>query len=169
MLVSDFFGKKIVSTTGKTGYVISVNASDTAIEALVCADSDENEFVVDVKNILQYGNEIVYEDRENSIKRAKPLRLGRASYTTGGKYLGLVEEYLLKGNKITGVKIGAKKYPMEAIAFEDAAIIKAVQKLKSDVIKDGVVLIKKGTAVTGEVLETAAQKGEYVQTNLKTI
>lgn len=169
MNVSDLYGQKIVSTTGKKGYIISVNASDEAIEGLVCADSDEREFIVDVKNIIRYGNEIVYEDRESSIRKAKPIRLGRVSYTTDGKYLGLVEEFVLKGNKITGVKIGAKKYPVQAVVFGDAAIVKGVKKLKSDVVKDGKVIIKKGTAITDEVMEKAVQNGEYIQTNLKSI
>lgn len=169
MNISELYGKKIVSTTGKKGYIVSVNAGESAIEGLICADENEDEFAVDVKNIVKYGNEIVYEDRETAIKKAKPLRLGRVSYTVEGKYLGLVEEFILKGNKIISVKIGAKKYPVQSVVFGDAAIVKGVKKLKSDVVKDGKVIIKKGTPVTDEVMTRAAQNGEYVQTSLKSI
>lgn len=169
MNISEIYGKKVVSTAGKKGYVVSVNASEEAIEGLICADENEDEFTVDVKNIIKYGNEIVFEDRESAVKRAKPLRLGRVSYTVEGKYLGLVEEYILKGNKIAGVKIGSKRYPASSVVFGDAVIVKGVKRLKSDVVKGDKVIIKKGTPITDSVLETAAENGEYVQASLKSL
>lgn len=169
MNISELYGKKVESTAGKKGYVISVNAYDGLIEGLICADENEEEFAVDVKSIVKAGDKIVFEDRETAIKRAKPLRLGRAGYDAEGKYLGLVEEFISKGAKITGVKIGAKKYPMQSVVLGDAAIVKSIKRLKSDVVKDGKVIIKRGTAITDEVLSSAAEQGEYVQTSLKSL
>jgi len=53
--------------------------------------------------------------------------------------------------------------------MDDVIIIPAVKRLKSDVVKDGKVIIKKGTEINSEVLASAEQNGEYVQTNLKSI
>ncbi len=51
----------------------------------------------------------------------------------------------------------------------DVAIVKRVKRIKADVVKDGKVIIKKGTPLTAEVLASAEAQGEYVQTNLKSI
>ena len=73
MKVSDLYGKKIESTAGKKGYIISVNANAGRLECLICADEDENEFAVDINSIVSVeNNKIIYEDRESAIKAAKP-------------------------------------------------------------------------------------------------
>ncbi|MBD5583512.1 MAG: hypothetical protein HDQ88_00275 [Clostridia bacterium] len=169
MNVSLFYGKKTVSTDGKRGYIISVNAYAGKIECLVCADEDENEFIIDAKSIKSYGDKIIYEDRATAMKRAKPVRLGRASYDDNGKYLGCIEEFTCSGAKILKAKIGKKSYPADKLIYGDVIIAKTTNKLKSDVVKGGKVIIKKGTPVTEEVLETAKKEGEYVQASLKSI
>ena len=55
MNVSVLFGKKVISTSGKSGYIISVNGGLGRVECLVCADNDENEFIVDIKNVVRTG------------------------------------------------------------------------------------------------------------------
>lgn len=169
MNVSEIYGKKIESTAGKKGYVISVNAIDGVLECFICADENEKEFAVDVKNIVSIGEKIVYEDRENTFKKSKPLRLGRAGFDEHGKYLGILEEYSFKGNKLSKIKIGKKNYPAEGIICGDVIIVRGAKRLKFDVIKDGKIIIKKGTPVTGNLLKSAEKQGEYVQTNLKSI
>lgn len=169
MNVSDFFGKKVVSTAGETGYVISVNGGAGRVECLVCADADEREFYIDIKSVLSVGDKIVYEDRQRAMKSAKPLRLGRAGFDEKGTYLGEVEDYIFKGNKLIKAKIGKKSYPAEELTCGDVIIVKGRKRLKEDVVSGGKVILKKGTPVTGEVLEKARAVGEYIQTNLKSI
>ncbi len=169
MNVSLLYGKKAVSTEGRQGYVISVNVAGGKIECLTCADEDENEFSIDMKNVLKVGETILFEDREKAIKAAKPVRLGRASYDDKGTYLGNLEDMTLSGNKILSVKIGKKSYQAGELIYGDVVIAKRTKRLKSDVIKDGKVIIKKGTPLTGEVLSAAEKEGEYVQTNLKSL
>lgn len=169
MNVSLFYGKKTVSTEGKRGYVISVNACAGKIECLVCADEDENEFIVDVNSIKSFGDKIIYEDRASAIKKAKPIRLGRASYDDKGRYLGCIEEFTCSGAKILKAKIGNKSYPANELIYGDVIIAKSSNKFKSDVVKDGKVIIKKGTPVTEKALTVAKKEGEYIQANLKSI
>ncbi|MDE7167360.1 MAG: hypothetical protein K2O28_00765 [Clostridia bacterium] len=169
MNVSMLYGKKVISTEGRKGYVISVNAAAGKIECLTCADEDENEFHIDMKNVLKIDETILFEDRERAIKAAKPIRLGRASYDDGGIYLGNLEDMSYSGKRILRVKIGKKSYSPSELIYGDVVIAKKTKRLKSDVIKDGVVIIKKGTPVTGEVLKKAEKAGELIQTNLKSI
>lgn len=169
MNVSLLYGKKVISTEGRKGYVISVNAAAGKIECLTCADEDENEFFVDMKNVLKIGDAILFEDRERAIRAAKPIRLGRASYDDGGIYLGTLEDMSCSGKRILRVKIGKKSYLPNELVYGDVVIAKRTKRLKSDVIKDGVVIIKKGMPVTNEVLKKAEREGELIQTNLKSI
>lgn len=169
MNISELFGKKIVSTQGKVGYIVSVNGGAGRVECLLCADAEENEFTVDVKNIISLGEKIIYEDRESAIKSAQPLRLGRAVFDEKGIYIGDVEDYVFIKDKPLKAKIGKKNYPAEGLVCGDVVIVKNTKRLKSNVTKNGKIIIKKGTAVTPEILLKAQENGEYVQTNLKTL
>lgn len=169
MNVSEFFGKKVISTQGKQGYVISVNAAQGRIECFICADENEKEFAVDVKNILSVGETVVYADRASEIKKATPLRLGRAGFDEKGNYLGILNDFTFTDGQLKTAKIGKKNYPAEWIIFGDVVIVKSMRRLKSDVTKEGEVILKKGTPVTQTVLDEAAAAGEYVQTTLKSL
>ncbi|MBD5632255.1 MAG: hypothetical protein HDP34_03385 [Clostridia bacterium] len=170
MKVSDFYGKKVVSTAGKRGYVVSVNASAEKVECLICADSDENEFMVDVNNVVRIGDtKIIYDDRETAMRQAKPVRLGSLCFDESGNYLGTLCDYLFNNRGLQKAKIGKKNYPAERVISGDVIIVKDIKTVKSDVLKDGKILIKKGTPVTEEVLKTAESEGEYVQLTMKSI
>ena len=169
MKVSEIYGKRVESTNGKRGYVISVNAGAKRIECLICADEDENEFAVDIKNIVSIGSKIIYEDREGAIKASKPIRLGSAGFDESGKYLGNLEEYLFEGATLLRAKIGKKNYPAEELVCGDAVIVKKLKRLKGNVMKEGKIIIKSGTYLSDEVLNDAKEQGEYVQTKMKSI
>lgn len=169
MNISSLYGKKVLSTAGKSGYVISVNVAGGRIECLTCADENENEFYVDMRSVLKTGDKILFEDRESAIKAAKPVRLGRASYDDNGMYLGNLVDMTYTGGKILKAKIGKKSYPASGLVCGDVVIAKTVRTVKSDVVKDGKVIIKKGTPLTDGVLLAAEKEGEYVQANLKSL
>ncbi len=170
MKISDFYGKKTVSTEGKRGYVVSVNISGGKAECLICADSDENEFAIDIRNVLRIGeNKIIYEDRQTAISRAKPVRLGSPGFDESGNFLGTLADVSFNKNGLLSAKIGKKNYPADRIVSGDVIIVKNVKTVKSDVTKDGKIIIKKGTPVTEDVLKTAENQGEYVQLTMKSI
>lgn len=168
MKVSQIYGKRILSTLGKEGYVVSVNADGRNL-CLVCADGNERDFTVDMVNVISFGDPIIYDGTECVERSATPLRLGRAGFDIKGNYLGNVEDFTVSGSKLKSVKIGKKNYPVEGLVFGDVIIVKDVRRLKRDVIKNGTTLFKKGTPLTDEVLKEAAAAGEYVQTTLKSI
>lgn len=169
MVISELYGKNVESTSGRKGYVISVNGSSGKVECLVCADGEENEFFVDFRDIVSIGAKIVYEDRSAEMKKAKPIKIGLAAFDDGGTFLGCVEDYSFSGGKLVGAKIAKKNYPAENLILGDAVIVRKTKQLNKNVVKDGKILFKKGAQVTSALLDKAAQNGEYVQTNLKTL
>ena len=168
MKVSEFFGKRILGTNGKEGYVVSVNAGGGRL-CLVCADGNEREFAVDMGNILSVGDKIIYDGTECENIAAVPLRLGRAGFDMRGKYLGNLTDFALSNGKLKSAKIGKKNYPADGIILGDIVLVKDMRRLKSDVKKDGRTLFRKGAFVTDGVLFEAAAEGEYVQTTLKSL
>ncbi len=169
MNASNLFGKKVESAAGAEGYVVEVRASGGKIECLVCADEDENEFLVDAENVKKWGETIIYTDRAREIKKSGALRLGLPAYDENGRYLGELSDFSLRGARILKAKIGKKNYPAEGVTCGDAAIVRRARVLKSDVIKNGEVIIKKGTPISEESLKIAENAGEYVQAKLKSI
>ena len=167
MKVSELFGKRVLGTNGRDGYVVSVNAEGRNAW-LVCADDNEREFAVDLKNVLSADDKIIYDGTEVKVC-ATPLRLGRAGFDMRGKYLGNLCDFTLSRGKLKFAKIGKKNYPADGIILGDIVIVKDLRRLKSDVKKDGKTLFKNGAYVTDEVLSEAAAEGEYVQTTLKTL
>ncbi len=170
MKVSSFYGMKVESASGKCGYVISVNVNGGKLECLICADEDENEFAVDVNNIISVKNCVTFEDRESAIKSSVPLRLGKPVYDGEGMYMGTLTDFSLEKDRLCAAFVGRKKFSADDIVCGDAVIVKNKARiLKSDVKKDGRVILKRGTPLTPEVLQKAQEEGEYVQTNLKTL
>lgn len=169
MNVSNLFGKKVESASGKSGYIVGIRVSGRKIECLECADEEENEFIIDPAFVRKWGESIIFCDRQGEIGASKPLKLGLPSYDENGKYLGELTDFNVKDGKLIKAKIGKKNYPAEGVRLGDAAIVRNVRAVKSDVIKDGKVVIKRGTPLSEESLRLAESLGEYVQTNLKSI
>lgn len=168
MKVSSIYGKRIISTEGKEGYVISVSAAGQSLY-LTCADGNEREFCVDMTSVISFGDKIIYDGTECINLSSVPLRLGRACFDVQGNYLGNLNDFTVLRGRLKSAKIGKKNYPVEGLILGDVVIVKDMRRLKSDVIKEGDTLFKKGTLVTDSVLSEAAAAGEYVQTTLKSI
>lgn len=176
MKISRLYGKKIIGE-GAEGYVVSVETASGGKARLMCADKNEREFYLDLQRVKKADEHAVYVGAgdvlgnaiENDGERFSPLRLGRAAFDQRGNYLGKLAEATARGGKIARVKIGLKNYAAEEVIFGDVIIVRGLKKLKADVCKNGAVLFKKGTPVTRETLERAADAGEYVQTTLKSL
>ena len=169
MKVSLIYGKTVESTAGKTGYVIGVNEADGKLVSLTCADENEKVFYIDMDSVKSVKAKIIF--RECCTKPyGNPVRLGRPVFDCEGNYAGKLTDLTTEKNKLTFAYIGKKKLSTCDLVLGDAVIIKNTARiLKSDVKKNGKVIIRRGTLVTDEVLSRAQKHGEYVQTNLKTI
>lgn len=170
MKLSIYYGKKVKSTAGKTGYVISVNVNGGDVVALRCADENEREFAVDMRDVISVKDIIVFNDRESLLKESEPVRLGKPVFDGEGKYLGVLTDLTEEKGKLKYAHIGKNKIAAEDVNFGDAVIIKNnARVLKSDVKKNGKILLKRGTPLNAEVMEKAQKNGEYIQTALKGI
>lgn len=170
MKLSQLFGKCVESVSGRDGYVLSVNASGNKITGLTCADGEEQEFYIPVKNIKSIKNSISYTYGGTATAGEKGVRLGRPVFDSEGNYIGKLNDMTVEKYAICAVFVGNRKFSADDVICGDAIIIKnSVRFLKSDVKKNGKVIFRRGTPLTDSVAEKAQLVGEYVQTNLKTI
>lgn len=168
--ISSLYGKLVESKEGKRGYVISVNGLNYKLTCIICADENENRFVIPADNILRISENIIFKEGYCSGADTVPIRLGKACFDGEGNYLGALTEITFNGDNMSAAYVGRKKYPVQDLAFGDAVIVKrSARKLLANVEKDGKILLKRGTALTPEVLEKARENGEYIQTNLKSL
>ncbi|MCD7729769.1 MAG: hypothetical protein LUI60_07675 [Clostridia bacterium] len=170
MKISEIFGKMLVNTDGKVcGYVRGAFASGEKIVHLACADGEEREFDVDFRDVTVTGDRIVFCDRRKLKQKSACVRLGLRAYTEDGKFAGYLKDVSTQNGEITHYLIGGKKYPPSALNIGDVIVIRERRVLKEDVIKDSMVLLKKGTELDEQSLKTAQAAGEYVQAQLKSI
>ena len=169
MKISWLFGKTVESPTGKSGYVLRINATGRDITSLTCVDDDEQEFCIPVKNIKSIKNTVTYS-RAGEDNGAKSIVLGKPVFDSEGNFVGKLTEIVTEKYRIVSVFAGNKKFSAEDIVYGDGVIIKSsVRFLKSDVKKNGKIIFRKGIPLTDDIIEKAQLVGEYVQTNLKTI
>lgn len=168
MKLSYIYGKKVLSTAGKEGYVLGVYADGGKIVGLSCADGGEKEFFAEADGAKISNSKITY--KKETKKTGTPIRLGIPVFDCEGAYLGKLTDFTVEKNCLKFAHVKNKKFSCGDIIVGDAVIIKSSARvLKSDVKKDNRVIIRRGTPLTPALLEKAQKKGEYVQTNLKTI
>ena len=169
MKISSFIGKKIMSRSGVNGYVLGVYAYGTKLCRLVCADESERKFEVDFKNLTVTRSMLKFKEGKPEV-RGDLIRLGKPVFDYEGKYIGKLTDLSFDKDELTFAHVGSLKFCVSDIVFGDAVIVKnSARILKSNVKKNGKVIIKRGTPLTPDIILKAQKQGEYVQTNLKTI
>ena len=170
MKISGLFGKRVESVYDGAGYVLRVNTEGSEIAGLTCVNCDEQEFYIPVKNIKSIKNTVIYSHAEKLSGNERSISLGRPVFDCDGTFLGRLTEIVTEKYKIIYMLVGNKKFSADDVICGDGVIIKnRVKILKSDVIKNGKIIFRRGTHVTDEVAKKAQLAGEYVQTHLKTI
>ena len=170
MKLSQVFGKPVESLSGRSGYVLSVNACGNKITSFTCADLEDVEFDIPAKNIKSIKQTVTYTYGGKRSEGEKSVRLGIPVFDCEGNFVGKLTDISFEKNTITCIYVGNKKFSADDVICGDAVIIKNnVRFLKSDVEKNGKIIFKRGTPLTDDVAEKAQMMGEYVQTNLKTI
>ena len=170
MKISQLYGKKVESPSGKSGFVLRVNAKGNEITSFTCVDGEETEFDIPVKNIASVKDTVSFSRAGAHGEDDKSLTLGKPVFDCGGNALGRLTDIIIEKYKIVSFFVGNKKFSADDIIYGDAVLIKSgVRFLKSDVKKNGKTIIRRGTPLTDEIAKKAQLAGEYVQTNLKTI
>jgi hypothetical protein len=107
----------------KSGYVLAACVLQDRVEFLLCADEHEKEFKIDVKDILSWGERIVYEDRARIEKEAKPVELGKQCFDITGNFLGILKDYTIDDGKLQTAHIGNLSLSPEALTVGDVVLI----------------------------------------------
>ncbi len=171
MKLSQLFGKRTRTLDGKKrGYIVGITHVDRQIEGIICADEHEKTFYLNFKNVLQnYGTEddflVAEYDKDFKVK-GESLRLGIIVISSSGKFLGNLNELEYEKNELTYAYVDNKHYLVDGAIISDVMILQT-KVVKSDVISDGTIVLKKGTPLTANSIYTAISVGEYIQTMLK--
>lgn len=166
--LSQLYGMRTVSTAGRTGYIIRVIADGGRITGFVCADGNEREFFADAASATVTDGCIIAAETDSAAGNS--IRLGIPLIDCAGNAAGRVDDITIRKDAMLCVYCGRKKYPADGIAFGDFAVLpNAYRTLKSDVKKDGRVILKRGTALSESSFGKAKREGEYIQTALKSI
>ena len=170
MKISEIYGKEVKNKEGKTcGWVRGVIGTAGALQFLQCFDGEEREFDIDVKDVLRFGEEIIFEDRFAAKAESRDMRLGIPAYNESGIFLGYLAE-IEQGKNGSKYVIGRKKYSADEVSAADAVIVHGGRTLKENVVSaDGAIVLKKGTKLNDDALKRAEDAGEYFQAQLKTI
>ncbi|HIR99401.1 MAG TPA: hypothetical protein IAB42_03300 [Candidatus Coproplasma avistercoris] len=169
MKLSELFGREVTTKEGdRRGWVRGVLGKSGVPRFLLCFDKDEREFDIDLDPARILCGQIVYEDAAAAKRECVPLRLGAPAFSAGGKFLGFLAEIEYAKNSAR-CTIGRKKFRAENVAFGDVLIVELPRTLKQDVTDGGGTVLKRGTVLSDRALERAAEAGQYVQAQLKSI
>lgn len=100
MQLSNVIGKPVLSPAGEEyGYVIAARLTRDlgAIACLVCADGDEEEFVLPAAAVRSYGDAVIAGGRRLNVPAGIPSPIGKCAYTASGALLGAVVDVNLRG------------------------------------------------------------------------
>lgn len=125
MKASEIYCAKIASKDKKIrGYIMAVSCVKDTIEGYICCDERENEFFAESAGtkFSESGATFLLTGKEN--KKGYRLRLGQAVYSQNGKFLGHVDDYSIKGSRITFAHVGKRKFAYDRLTIGDIIILK---------------------------------------------
>lgn len=108
----------------RQGYVIAAIKEGEGIAALLCADSNEREFLIEPGEIVRTGDSIVYRTESKRRIKGTVLRLNMPCYDERGRFLGHIEDYTLRQYTLKSCIVGGKSYPAARLCLGDIALIR---------------------------------------------
>lgn len=132
MQLTSLIGKQILSPAGEhIGYVLAARPSRDLkkVSCLVCADENEEEFFLPVKNVLSFGDALIAQHTHAAAPSGIPCPISSAVYSSEGERIGTLGELLI-GEDADPLFIvhedGAKfTYPLSRVALGDSIIVYA--------------------------------------------
>lgn len=125
MKASQIYCTEIASADNKKrGYILSICCVKDMIEGYICCNENENEFFAESAGVKfsESGATFLLTGKEN--KKGYRLKLGQAVYSNGGKFLGHIDDFTIKSNRIVCAHVDKRKYPFDKLIFGDVAILK---------------------------------------------
>lgn len=108
----------------KRGYILAISCVKDTVEGYICCNEHENEFFAESAGakFLNSSATFLLTGKEN--KKGYRLRLGQPLYSDGGRFLGHVDDFTLRGNRIVCAHVGKRKFAFDRLAISDVAILK---------------------------------------------
>ncbi|MCM1545912.1 MAG: hypothetical protein NC033_02640 [Clostridiales bacterium] len=137
MKASQIFCMRIASENKKKrGYILAVSCVKDMIEGYICCDERENEFFAESAGVKFAGGEATFLLTGKENKKGYRLRLGQPLYSSGGKFLGYIDDYTVKGSRIVFAHSGKRKFPFSRLIVGDVVILRDEAAFAEIVAKD---------------------------------
>lgn len=137
MKVSEIYGKPVERIDGKKrGYILGISRAGDRIEGYICCNENETEFFAAHDTARFKGEIAIVSKTGKPTKRGDGLKLGYAVYTENGKFLGHVDDYTVKKDRILYAHVGKRKIRFNSLSFGDVAIVKSAEPVAEIAAKD---------------------------------
>lgn len=141
MNISTVIGKPVLSPQGETlGYVKTayLDRNLSSLSSLACIDEEEEEFYLPARAVAAIGDAVIAKKTLRTSPVGILCPIGSAAYSSDGRFLGAVADYILDGERSelilrgdeTELHIPAMRVAVgeRAIVYPDAAPRKAPRK-----------------------------------------
>lgn len=108
----------------KRGYVMSVSCVKEMVEGYVCCNEQENEFFAESAGCEFSGGAATFLLTGKENKKGYRLKLGIPLYSNEGKFLGLIDDFTIKNNRLVFAHSGKRKFAFDRLIIGDVAILK---------------------------------------------
>lgn len=126
MKASEIYCTKIAAKDEKkSGYILAICCVKDMIEGYICCDERENEFFAESAGVKFSGGSATYSVTGKENKKGYRLKLGVPLYSAGGKFLGYIDDFTFRGNRIALAHVGKRKYAFDKLILNDVAILKS--------------------------------------------
>ncbi len=125
MKASQIFCTEILSKDKKKrGYIMSVCCVKDMIEGYICCDEKENEFFAESAGTEFSGGVATFLLTGKENKKGYRLKLGMPLYSEAGRFLGHIDDYTIKNNRLSFAHVGKRKFAFVRLIIGDVAILK---------------------------------------------
>lgn len=177
MYLSQLIGRLVVSRTGEQlGYVTAARLTRdyAAVSCLVCADADEEEFLLPFRALLSVGDVLIVGTRRLSQLTGIASPVGKAAYLHTGEYLGTICDveldqppfFVVSGEKQERIDVACAAIAESVVVYPDAAARRAagVAKKKGQTVAERKSPMRKEETVTlPSSAQTATQQPDALR------
>lgn len=177
MYLSQLIGRLVVSRTGEQlGYVTAARLTRdyAAVSCLVCADADEEEFLLPFRVLLSVGDVLIVGTRRLSQLTGIASPVGKAAYLHTGEYLGTICDveleqppfFVVSGEKQERIDVACAAIAESVVVYPDAAARRAagVAKKKGQTVAERKSPMRKEeTVILPSSAQTATQQPDALR------
>lgn len=120
----------------KRGYILAISCVKDMVEGYICCDERENEFFSESAGTKFSGDAATFSVTGKENKKGYRLKLGVPLYSDAGKFLGYIDDFTFKGNRIVFAHSGKRKFTFNRLVLNDVAILKSDDRSAEIAAKD---------------------------------